>query len=245
MARRIPRLMLGTSPFIGAAQFGRRAHEYRMRFFHNEENMVEIFVKSAEYGVKAVQLIVYEPLVNALKRAEMDTGDDFFVVATVTGSRFEHDLSVLEDINPEIIAVHALFCDSLDERIGGWTAKIRDVGAIPAAATHIPGDTIPEMDRAGYDVEFYLAPLNPVGYAMLPDFESAIRAIKMTDKGIIAIKPLAAGNIRPDREVFSFIFKYADAVSVGVTSDGEMRETFSAARAAEAKDERNWRVTEI
>jgi len=74
--------MLGTSPFIGAAQFGRKSHEYRMKFFYNEENMKELFIKSAELGVKAVQLIAYEPLVRALKKAEEETGEDFFVAAT-------------------------------------------------------------------------------------------------------------------------------------------------------------------
>ena len=96
--------MLGTSPFIGAAQFGRKSHEYRMKFFYNEENMKELFIKSAELGVKAVQLIAYEPLVRALKKAEEETGEDFFIAATIP-LKFERCLSILEDIQPEIIAV--------------------------------------------------------------------------------------------------------------------------------------------
>ena len=228
MRRKIPRLMLGTSPFIGAAQFGRKSHEYRMKFFYNEENMKELFIKSAQLGVKAVQLIAYEPLVRALKRAEEETGEDFFIAATIP-MKFERCLSMLEDIQPEIIAIHAMFCDALDERIGHWARKIREMGASPAAATHIPGETIPEIDNIGYDFDFYLAPLNPVGYAMLPDFESTLRALENTEKGIIAIKPLAAGKLAPKKEVFDFIFMHADAVSVGITSEEEMKETYSAA----------------
>jgi len=69
MHLRIPRLMLGTSPFIGAGQFGMDAYEYRKQFFYNESNMKKLFIKSARLEVKAVQLIVYEPLVSALKEA--------------------------------------------------------------------------------------------------------------------------------------------------------------------------------
>ena len=92
--------MLGTSPFIGAAQFGRKSHEYRMKFFYNEENMKELFIKSAELGVKAVQLIAYEPLVRAFKKAEEETGEDFFIAATIP-LKFEWCLSMLEDIHPK------------------------------------------------------------------------------------------------------------------------------------------------
>lgn len=61
--------MMGTSPFIGAGQFGSKALEYRRLFFEQPENMTKLFVKSAELGVKAVQLVGYEPLVSALQKA--------------------------------------------------------------------------------------------------------------------------------------------------------------------------------
>lgn len=38
----LPHLMLGTSPFIGAGQFGSRSSEYRKRFFDNPDNMTEL-----------------------------------------------------------------------------------------------------------------------------------------------------------------------------------------------------------
>jgi hypothetical protein len=54
MSAQIPKLMLGTSPFIGAAQFGRKAYDYRRLFFYNESNMKRLFIQSATLDVKAV-----------------------------------------------------------------------------------------------------------------------------------------------------------------------------------------------
>jgi hypothetical protein len=225
--------MLGTSPFIGAGQFGTKAFEYRIRFFHNEHAMTQLFIASARHGVNAVQLIVYEPLVRALMAAMTETGEEFFIAATIpSGRNFERDLDLIRPLKPAIIAVHALSCDALDPRIEGWIGEIRALGASPAAATHYPGATIEELDDAGLDLEVYLAPVNPVGYAMEPDYESTLKALETTDKQIIAIKPLAAGHLKPTQSLFTFIYKYADSVSVGITSEAEMEETYAVARDA-------------
>lgn len=229
----LPRLMLGTSPFIGAGQFGHRAYEYRRRFFHQPENMTTLFVKSAELGVAAVQLVVYEPLVQALEHAFEIIGEKFFVAAVImSGVKFDKHLKLIEWLEPEVVAMHAAFCDVADERLCKWVKKIREMGAAPAASTHVPGDTIPMLDDFGLDIEAYLAPLNPKGYFMEPDYESALRAIKETNKKVIAIKPLAAGALKPEKSLFGFIFEHADAASVGITSEQEMKETYTAAFAA-------------
>ncbi|MDP2767570.1 MAG: hypothetical protein Q8O41_09005, partial [Candidatus Methanoperedens sp.] len=104
---------------------------------------------------------------------------------------------------------------------------IKDIGAKPAASTHSPGTTIPLLDNLGF--EAYLAPVNPIGYGMEPDVESTLRALERTKKKVLAIKPLAAGKLSPDRSVFEFIYKYADSIAVGITSENEMVETYSAA----------------
>ena len=231
MHLRIPELMLGTSPFIGAGQFGMKAYEYRQQFFYNESNMKELFIKSACLEVKAVQLIVYEPLVRALKDAVKEIGEDFFVAATIpSGREFERDLNLIKPLKPEIIALHALVCDALDPLIEGWIKQIRAMGASPAAATHYPGETIKEIDKAGFDFDAYLAPVNPVGYAMEPDYKSTLKALETTDKQVIAIKPLAAGSLKPTPSLFKFIYTYADSISVGITSEAEMEETYSVAK---------------
>ena len=223
--------MLGTSPFIGAGQFGRKAYEYRKLFFYNERNMERLFIKSATLGVKAIQLIVYEPLVNALNAAQREIGEKFFVAATIpTGQKFEKDLELIKPLKPEIVAIHALFCDALDPRLHGWITEIRELGALPAASTHYPGETIEELDKAGFEFDVYLAPVNPLGYAMEPTRESTLKALETTDKHVIAIKPLAAGSLKPSESLFTFIYRYAGSISVGIVSDEEMEETYSIAQ---------------
>jgi len=231
MQIRVPKLMLGTSPFIGAGQFGRKAYEYRKMFFYNERNMERLFIKSAKLGVKAVQLIVYEPLVNALNAAQREIGEKFFVAATIpSGQKFEKDLELIKPLKPEIVAIHALFCDALDHRLLGWIKEIRELGASPAASTHYPGETIEELDRAGFEFDVYLAPVNPVGYAMEPNRERTLKALEATDKHVIAIKPLAAGSLKPSESLFTFIYQYAGSISVGIVSEKEMEETYSIAQ---------------
>ncbi|RZN36883.1 MAG: hypothetical protein EFT35_07510 [Methanophagales archaeon ANME-1-THS] len=231
MQVQLPKLMLGTSPFIGAGQFGRKAYDYRTMFFSNERNMERLFIKSATLGVQAVQLIVYEPLVNALKAAARELGTKFFVAATIpSGQRFEKDLELIKPLKPEIIAIHALFCDALDPRLHGWIKQIRELGASPAASTHYPGETIEELDRAGFEFEVYLAPVNSVGYAMAPTRDRTLQALETTDKQVIAIKPLAARLKCHTSSLFSFIYQYADSISVGIVSDEEMEETYTIAK---------------
>ncbi|MCZ7362627.1 MAG: hypothetical protein O8C58_04750 [Candidatus Methanoperedens sp.] len=226
MAANLPRLMLGTSPFIGAGQFGSKAPEYRRLFFEKPENMTRLFVHSAKLGVKAVQLVGYQPLVAALRKAQEAAGD-FFVAVTIPRGDFASNLSLVSSLEPEFVSVHAQFCDGIDERLNEWIDMIKDTGAKPAASTHSPGTTIPLLDNLGF--EAYLAPVNPIGYGMEPDVESTLRALEHSKKAVIAIKPLAAGNLSPERSVFEFIYQYADSIAVGITSEDEMVETYSAA----------------
>ena len=222
----LPGLMLGTSPFIGAGQFGSKSLDYRRQFFDNPDNMTRLFVYSANLGVKAVQLIGYQPLVTALMKAEEISGD-FFVAVTIPRGDFASNLDLISSLEPEFVSVHAQFCDENDARLNVWIDMIKDTGAKPAASTHSPGTTIPLLDNLGF--EAYLAPVNPIGYGMEPDVESTLRALEHSKKAVIAIKPLAAGNLSPERSVFEFIYQYADSIAVGITSEDEMVETYSAA----------------
>ncbi|MHC1566384.1 MAG: aldo-keto reductase family protein [Candidatus Syntropharchaeia archaeon] len=224
---KIPRILFGTSPFIGAGQFGERTFEYRRRFYGNPENMTTLFVKSAQFGVSAVQLIAYEPLVKALEKAEKEAGN-FFVLAAII-ENFEESMELLSSLSPEAISIHARFCDCSDPRLDGWIEKIRNAGAIPVASTHDPARSIPVLEEIDFDG--YLTPLNPVGYGM-GDFDGTLKAIKNTSRTIIAMKTLAAGELKPDKDLFEFVYSYADAAAVGITSVEEMEETYSKMREA-------------
>jgi hypothetical protein len=158
-------------------------------------------------------------------KAEEITGD-LFAAVTIPRGDFASNLGLVSSIEPEFVSVHAQFCDGIDDRLNEWIDIIKDAGAKPAASTHSPGTTIPLLDNMGFEAD--LAPLNPIGYGMEPDVESTLRALEHTKKAVIAIKPLAAGKLSPERSVFEFIYRYADSIAVGITSEDEMVETYSA-----------------
>lgn len=216
----LPRLMLGTSPFIGAGQFGPKSMEYKRTFYDNPKNMERLFVTASQSGINAVQLIAYGPLIEALHNVQKQVGK-FYTAVTIVED-FLKDLEKVSVLEPDYIAPHAMFCDKFDSRLPFWIDKIKETGAKPAASTHNPGLTIPRLEDSG--IEIFLAPLNPLGYMMKPDFESTLNAMKKTAKKIIAIKPLAAGKLEPEQTLFQFIFKYADSMAVGMTSEWEMEE---------------------
>ena len=72
MQTRIPKLMLGTSPFIGAVPFCRKAYEYRRMFFYNESNMKRLFIKSALLDVKFIYKYAVSISVGITSEAEME-----------------------------------------------------------------------------------------------------------------------------------------------------------------------------
>ena len=54
---KIPRISIGTSPFIGAGQFGQLGVLWRSEFLQNTEKMVRLMTLSNEKGAKGVEAI--------------------------------------------------------------------------------------------------------------------------------------------------------------------------------------------
>lgn len=57
--QKLPRTLLGTSPFIGAPQFGHRARLYILDLYRKPEAMASIIAKSYQLGVRGIQLLPY------------------------------------------------------------------------------------------------------------------------------------------------------------------------------------------
>ena len=226
----VPRLLMGTSPFIGAGQFGFKAFKYYMMFYMQPENMVRLFVKSFELGVKAVQLLADKPIKALIEASKRTNVKPFVVYSTdLTGDRLEARLKTLDPLEPEVVAIHAEIADRRKlDTIERNVKVLEDHGIVAGLATHQPGLTLKWVERENVPVEVVLAPLNKIGYAMDPDFNGSLEAIKSCSRVVIAIKPLAAGKIKP-LEAFEFVYKYVDSAAVGVVSEEEMRETYEAA----------------
>jgi hypothetical protein len=214
--------MLGTSPFIGAGQFGVKAAEYYLNFYLNPKRIAEVYREAYELGVKALQLVVCEPTVKALEEAKVD----FYIAASIFGN-FDKGLKMIEKFSPEIVAIHAEIADSLNhQKIIKCLAAIKRIKVIPAVATHNPGVTIPWIDRLK-EFEVYFAPLNKLGLFMEPNAELALKALKESKAKIAAIKPLAAGKLKP-KEALPYIYKHAESACVGMTNRREILEVLEA-----------------
>lgn len=235
LGKKIPRTLLGTSPFIGAAQFGHRARLYQLDLYNQPENILKVIKKSYEMGVRGIQLIPYAPLVEAIQWAK-DEGCHLDIVGTVRPDTEKEDIELLSELKASAMLLHAVITDSGDwDAIAGHLKSISDTNSIPGLVTHTPFRTTrnllssPVLDL--FDI--YMIPVNKLGYLMDTDvFMDKERAelrdlIRKINKTIILKKTLAAGILTPE-DGFNHLktVDYADLIAVGIASEAEAVETF-------------------
>jgi len=233
--KEIPRTLLGTSPFIGAAQFGHRARLYQLDLYDQPENILKVIKKSYELGVKGIQLVPYDPVVQALQWA-LDEGCDFKIVGTVRPDCESEDINLLNHLGASSMLLHGMITDKLNFKyLQLRLEEIKETGAIPGLVTHRPFNTTKNLiDSPVLDLfDIYMVPVNKTGYLMDTDvFMQKERAelgelIKKLNKTIIAKKTLAAGILTPN-DGFDYLktVDYVDLVTVGIASEAEAEETF-------------------
>lgn len=232
----LPQTLLGTSPFIGAAQFGHRARLYQLDLYNQPENIVKVIKKSYKMGVKGMQLIPYPPVVEAVNNARNE-GCDLSIMGTVRPGEESHDISLLSGMDADAILLHGSITDTCNwDTIAAHLKSIDDEGCIAGLATHQPFRTTKKLLKS--DVldlfDLYMIPLNKLGYLMDIDvfmekerseFSSLINSV---DKKVIVKKTLAAGILTPE-DAFKFLktVNYADMITVGIAYEVEAEETFN------------------
>jgi len=225
----VPRVLLGTSPFIAAGQFGLRAWDYHRKFVGKSEKVAEIIEHCIGLGVKGIQVLAYDYIVEAVKMAMEETGEDIFVVGTVMPENPRKSLKLLEMINCRIALVHgALTSPRHAKAVGKQLKLIEEMEMIPGIALH-DALFLESMLKIYPEIEVVMAPVNVEGIFM-QDREKSLKMLEESDRFIIAKKVLAAGRIKPER-AFNYVFSlpFIDAVAVGVASKEEADETFTAA----------------
>lgn len=234
--REIPRTLLGTSPFIGAAQFGHRARLYQLDLYNRPENITMIIKKVCELGITGIQLVPYEPVVKALNWVIND-GFKLNIVGTVRPGCENEDIELLNELEASSMLIHGAITDELNyDFLAEKLENIRQTGAIPGLVTHMPFNTTENLLKSPVlDLfEIYMIPLNKTGYLMDTDiFMDKERLklkdlIKKLDKTIIAKKTMAAGILTPN-DAFDYLktLDYVDLMTVGVASEAEALETFT------------------
>lgn len=229
--RKLPAISLGTSPFIGAGQFGRRASTYRHLFFDNPHNMVDLMVYAAELGVPGVQLLAIDRILNAFRESKRQTGVDLACTLTIGFGDREWELKQASEIQPQIVFLHAMVTDRLDlAGIEKWAKDIRDIGLVPGCATHKPGRVLPVLKQSCLDIQAYMIPFNQEGIIMDCKPDVIVKTLNSIEQPVIAKKTLAAGRLSPGIGL-PFIAQHTQiqGLALGIASREEMRESFSVA----------------
>jgi len=229
--RHIPSVMLGTSPFIGAGQFGARAYRYRRTLWDNPQNMTTLIKHSAsKLGVQAVEALGFERILRCVKEAEKETNLRITVIGSITPDNPKKSLKLLCDAKAEMIFVHGSIVDELRlNEVEAFVDEIRSAGVVPGLATHTPEATLPVLLRRDLKAPALMVPLNAAGI-FLESVDKVLQLISGSGKFIVAMKILGAGVI-PPRQALSFIFahEFIQSAALGVASIEEANETFKVA----------------
>lgn len=232
-------IILGTSPFIFAPQFGHRTRLYELDFEKQPENIQKILDKSYELGVHKILFNRSEDLELALDMS-IQNGNDWEVIGKTDGEHFEEDLTTFSKYNTTTIMLDGFFIDeninnNNFEEISKYLREIKSNGYVPAIETRTPFKNIPKIVESVIDeFEEIMLPLNFYGYMMDCNFLTNENKEKIQDllstlnKKIIANRTLATGILQP-KEAYEFISKVdcVNSVCVGVAKVEEAEETFS------------------
>ena len=143
--KKIPRTLLGTSPFIAASQFGHRARLYQLDLYNQPENILKIIRKSYNMGVRGIQVIPYPPVIDAVNWA-MEEGFRLNIVGTVRPGKEKEDIKLLSQLDADAMLLHAGITDEYNwESISTHLKQIRDDNSICGLVTHYPFQTCEKL----------------------------------------------------------------------------------------------------
>ncbi len=226
----LPRLMLGTSPFLGAGQFGERAYDYLGRFYGKPERIAKIIDACWDLGVEGIQLIPESYIVEALKLWEKRTGNRMVVVSSIYNLQDMDRL--LEMFEHAGILLHASLADRHNrDLVASFVDHARERGVLGGLVSHVPYRTLLWASSSGIRIDVAMVPINKMGYMMDAPLSEIARVIKGLGCQIIAKKVLAAGRL-PVREALEYVcgIDFIDSLAIGVSSVEEAIETFGLAK---------------
>ncbi|MHA1195139.1 MAG: hypothetical protein ACTSSM_03480 [Promethearchaeota archaeon] len=220
---KIPLISTGTSPFIGAGQFGKNALIWRKKFLENEQEILKILKAGYEEGARGIEVIPIGKILEAAKIMR-ETYKDYII----TGSTYPgHDNGIkkLLAIETKIIFVHGIISDKRDNKLIKLIDEISSLGIIPGVATHDPIKTIIHVSNNLPDVKLFLVPFNAIGRFMGDKSKLEKIVDDLKDKIFIAMKSLAAGKIEP-LKAFNYIKNHnIAALTIGMVSEEQARES--------------------
>jgi hypothetical protein len=214
---------VGTSPFIGAGQFGYRALEWRSKFLNNTKAMLEILETSYVKGARGIEVI---PSGKILEAAQImnETYEDY----VITGSTYpdvDPKTELLVKKGAKIIFVHGIISDKKGINLVRLLDEISGYGIIPGIASHDPIPTIKFCIENSLNVRVFLIPFNLNGFLMGKAKELEEIVDNTTNFYFVGMKTLAAGEIKPD-VAFQYIANHnICAVTIGMVTKQQAEES--------------------
>jgi len=231
--KKFPKVLLGTSPFIGAGQFGAKSYVYYRQFYENPKNIAKIIIECVKLGCNAVQVICCPPVLAAIQEAVRATDTEIFIMGSTGLGEISTEIESMKQLKAQSIVTHGSYTDRIlnknPEKLRRTLQGIKD--GIVGIASHMPGTMI-EKAAVIEEVKLMLVPFNKIGVFMDPSFESTLQAAESArriGKKIIGMKSLAAGRLEP-AVAFQFLKGRVDGVAVGLTNMEEIKETLEVAR---------------
>ncbi len=160
MGAPIPKVMVGTSPWIGAGQFGIKVNEYRHKFLHNTQAMIKILEASYGTGERGIEVIPSGKILEAAKVMK-DTRADFII----TGSTYPGPDPMIEELikaEADIIFVHGIVSDKKRLKLSKLVEEVSSRGVIPGVAVHSPISTLEFVFSNLPEVKVFLIPFNEI-----------------------------------------------------------------------------------
>jgi len=231
---RIPRILLGTSPFVGAGQFGSRAQFYYNHFYQKPGNIVKLVLKAVDLGVTGIQALPFRPIFRALKAVERELKGSLTVVGTIGPDDPVSNIQDFQAFNTVAMLLHGEITDKRNSReISELLNKVHAAGCLAGLVTHEPLSTLNWLLKTDLNPNLLMVPFNKLGMFMDADPVKVAEAVRRLGKPIIGKKILAAGYL-PPKDALTYVAQSAciDIVALGVASEQEAKETFTAAATA-------------
>ncbi len=231
---RIPRILLGTSPFVGAGQFGSRAQFYYEHFYKKPKNIVKIVLKAVDLGVTGVQALPFRPVFRALKAVERELKERLTIVGTIGPDDPLSNIRDFQAFNTVAMLLHGEITDKRNsKRILELLNKVHAADCLAGLVTHKPLSILNWLLKTDLDIDLLMVPFNKLGMFMDADPVKVAEAIRRLGKPIIGKKVLAAGYLPPE-DALTYVAQSGciDIVALGVASEQEAKETFTAAAKA-------------
>ena len=216
-------MSVGTSPFLGASQFGKNARVYRRKFLNHADAVLEILEASYEVGGRGIEIILAGKVTEAAK-IMAETHDDF----VITGSTFPGPdplIKELAELGAKIIFAHGMVADKKDDKLEKLIDEIESMGIIPGIAAHNPVSTLESAFENLPNVKAFLIPFNTRGYLMgnQKELEKIVDSHK--NHHFMGMKTLAAGKLDPNK-AYEYISKHnICCTTIGMVSVNEARES--------------------